>query len=89
MTSKFLARRIIVTNDVTGEDAYLVLEFSIDCDLCGQTEGIFYGHHLRTLHKVLEQAIAAHPELCGTVGETQDTTRFEAWAPPKGGERNN
>ena len=43
----------------------LVLEYSIDCDLCGQHTVRLAGHHLRALRNLLVETIDLHPGLCG------------------------
>lgn len=56
---------------------FLYVDISIDCDVCGTTEGIVFGHHLRTLHKALGMIIEANPGLVGEEGEVSNTLEFQ------------
>jgi len=77
----FNVRRIVVTDD-TGLSQLLV-ELDIDCDVCGQTQGVIHGHHLRTLRLALDLCIAEYPALCGTTGEVKEVLRYQGVSDPK------
>jgi len=63
-------------------DAFLVVEITIDCDLCGQTTIRLFGHHLRVVANLLQEFIERAPaELTAegtvvTVGHREWTDRF-------------
>jgi hypothetical protein len=77
----FNVRRIVLTDD-TGLSQLLV-ELDIDCDVCGKTQGVIHGHHLRTLQLALDMCITEYPELCGTAGEVKEVLRYQGVSDPK------
>jgi hypothetical protein len=79
-------RQVLVTTP--GGEQTLLVQVDIDCDACGVTQGVVYGHHLRTLHKALGMVIEAHPDLCGDLGEIKERTQFRGRHVP-GSERLN
>jgi hypothetical protein len=61
---------------------FLYVDLKIDCDVCGITEGVVFGHHLRTLYKALGMIIEANGDLCGDIGEITSTQEYEAGPEP-------
>lgn len=56
-------------------EAFLVVEFEIDCDVCGKYGVRVFGHHLRALRDLLIEIIALHPELCGSDADVREVKR--------------
>jgi hypothetical protein len=46
-------------------EPFLVLRISVACDICGQHSYVLAGHHLRTIHKAIGDAITAYADYTG------------------------
>lgn len=73
MESHATSRVIIV--QTPGEPDVLVVEFIIDCPLCGRQRITIAGHHLRMIRDVAVDTVDAYPDLtqgkARQLGETQ------------------
>ncbi len=72
--SKLLGEAILLHTD---KGDVLVQRLTITCPDCGTGRIEIAGHHLRQIHQVLGETIAAHPELCGGPAGEAERTQFE------------
>jgi hypothetical protein len=82
-------RSVKVTPVDPDAQPFLYVDLHIECDVCGETRGQVFGHHLKTLHKALGLIIEANPGLVGEAGEVASTLEFEGMAPGSGKESMN
>lgn len=83
MSTRVVGQRIVVES-VEGK-RLLVQEILIDCVGCGVTTIRILGHHVRAVHALLAETIAAEPDLCGEVGQREDIQmRLDAEQAKKG-----
>lgn len=77
MESHATSRVILV--QTPGEPDVLVVEFVIDCPLCGPQRITIAGHHLRMIRDVAVDTVDAYPELTrGTPRQVGETQTFKA-----------
>lgn len=54
----------------------LILEFEIDCPVCGRQRLQILGHHLRALRDTIRTAFDEYPELVSTEVKVSETLKF-------------
>jgi hypothetical protein len=76
-------KTFVITPVDPATKSLLYVQLEIDCAVCGGTEGLIFGHHLRTLHKAIGMVLEANPDLCGDIGEITQTTEFSGMVDPQ------
>lgn len=52
------------------------IEVDVNCPVCGIHKLTIAGHHLRSLHRFLDQTIAEFPEMTRSAEEAGETERY-------------
>lgn len=58
------------------QEKLLILEFDLDCPVCGTATIQVLGHHLRALRETIRLAFDKYPELLGEEVDTTIAARF-------------